>query len=315
MILPIIFFVFISVVSWSISRLMKQLILDRKNRSYFHNMTSSTALKSRRELGSGFFAKIEDYLKKNKVGKHFFKIQQQYDLNEEIKLVQVLFVLFGTIGISWNLSGLINVSAIPLILSALSIEGVAVFFLLRKRRLAQQLEAEFPKILDSVASVYHVTPDLKQSFEMSERLTHQKVSLRFLKELNQIARVGVPITQALEMVARTWVFAPLLFFISAIKLHQRSGGDLAQLFHHTANSLRRQQQNKKAMDTVMFQNKVSAVIVCSLVPIIFIFSVFLSPNYRSVITGEPTARALVVGASLWWIIGVVVMMRTLRVRV
>jgi tight adherence protein B len=128
-------------------------------------------------------------------------------------------------------------------------------------------------------------------------------------------QVGVPTVQSLEIVAQKWRYAPLSFLISSIKLHQVTGGNLANLFQQVAKSFRRQQSNKKAMQAVLFQNKVSSLVVSSLVPIILLLSISLSKNYRVVVFGEPVARVLIIAAGFWWAIGVFVMWKALRVRV
>jgi Flp pilus assembly protein TadB len=313
MILAILSFIFISLLSFGISRLVRNILAHRKRQAYFNQVLGGSVV--RKELQSDVFARLESKVQHTKIGSFFLKIQDQYDIAEEVKLSQVLIALGGTLFICWNLSGFLNISPIPFTLLAILVEIAGAGFILRKRKLVHQLDTEFPKILESVAGIFQINPDLKQSFLTSESVIQNKVGKRFLNELNQISLIGVPMIESLEMISKKWVYQPLFFFISAIKLHQSSGGDLAQLFRLTAQSIRRQQHNKKAMESVMFQNKVSAIIVCSLVPVILFFSMMLSENYRTVMTTEPAARALVIGSGIWWMIGVIVMWRMLRVRV
>lgn len=242
-------------------------------------------------------------------------LNQKYDLPKDVSLPNLLFIQLGLLFICWNISGFAKISFFPLVLLAGVVEVAGAFFFLQKRRLIDQFDKAFPQLLDSLASIYQIHPDLKQSLEYSKALISDPISKRFLTEVDQISKIGVPTVQSLEIMASKWQYPPLSFLISSIRLHQISGGDLAHLFRQTAKSFRRQHNNRKAMQSVMFQNKVSSIVVSSLVPVVLLLSFALSKNYRAVILTEPFARTLIVAASIWWFIGVIVMWRALRVKV
>lgn len=305
-----------SLVLFIVRIVLTRVLTHRKHQQYVQSLVGKPILTTKKEIHKNIInKKFEYFLLHSPLTRLFNYLKNTYDIPKDLNILQLIFIQLGLIFICWNIAGFMNVSLFPLLLVAFAIEMIGVFFLLRRRKLLDRLDKAFPQILESLASMYHIHPDLKHSFTASSEIVSEPIAKRFLTELSSFTKVGVPTVQALQLMVKRWQYPPLTFLISSIQLHQSTGGNLAELFHQTSSSIRRHQQNTKAMQTVMFQNKVSGFIVCALVPLVLLLSLSFSKNYRAVLFDEPLARSLILAAIVWWIVGVFVMWKTLRVRV
>ncbi|MEO8581722.1 MAG: type II secretion system F family protein [Patescibacteria group bacterium] len=303
--------------SSAICKWVKKVVEMRNHAKYLHQLGVTTSSEKNKLKLLPFFSsdKIVFKFSSNLQNYILLWLKNNYDIPKDINISNLLFIQAGLIFICWNTSGLLNISLIPLLFLTILTEFICLSFMLSRRRLLDQLDKVFPQILESLASMYQIYPDLKHSLNSSKELVTDSISQRFLTELTQLTTLGVPTVQSLQLISNLWNYTPLTFLISSIEVHESTGGDLAKLFRQTATSLRRHQQNTKAMQSVMFQNKVSGFVVCALVPVVLLLSMSLSKNYRTVIFSEPLARSLIIAASVWWLIGVLVMWRALRVKV
>jgi Flp pilus assembly protein TadB len=304
-----------ALVSTLVMELVKRFQTKRQHQKYLDllSVSSNPTKKAKTQVSfSQELSKKIDFYPLNVITQH---IRHTYDVPKDVNIANLLFIQFGLVFICWNVSGFLKISLIPLLILALLIQIIGAALVLSRRKLVDQLDKAFPQMLESVGNMYHIHPDLKHSFVNSEQLVSDSVTKRFLSEINLFTKVGVPIVQALELMSEKWKYSPLAFMTSSIKIHQATGGDLSKLFRQMALSMRRHQQNTKAMQNVMFQNKVSGFVVCALVPVVLLLSLSLSENYRAVVFHEEFARSLIIGAILWWLVGVAVMWKLLRVRV
>ncbi len=286
----------------------------REQLHYLHKLSAQMGVHTK-EPKQLFSTISQNTAKRVPYSLQFEQLKQKYNIPKEVGLGQLIFIQVGLVFIGWNLSGFLHISLIPLLVLSFLVEVIMVVIVLRKRRLLDQLDKSFPSLLDAFASMYSVHPDLKHTFQASHELIAEPVLVRFLTELTALTQVGVPSVKALQLMSRRWSYPPLAFLVSSIRVHESSGGNLAQLFRMMANSLRRHQDSTKAMNAVLFQNKVSGIVVSALVPVVLLLSISLSKNYRMVMSTESFARGLVVAALVWWLVGALVMYKTLRVRV
>lgn len=298
--------------------LFKRYTVQKKRTEYLTKLSFSSMTQKQKKKISGLKnvqRKLDKTLSKTKLGQRVMIASKQYVLPEDLNVLNLIFINGGLALICWNLSDFLDTAFLPLLLACFILELVIAVFFLSKRKLKDQFDVSFPQLLENIGRVYTIHPDLKQAVRSTRDVTLDPISIRFLDEVNRMAAVGVPIVESLETVASRWAYRPLFGVIASMKLHQSSGGNLGALFSRTSQSIRRQQQSKKAMNSVMFQNKVSSFAVGLLVPIVLLLSFSMSENYRDVILGEPVARTMVVIALFWWAIGVGVLWKMLRVRV
>jgi len=247
-----------------------------------------------------------------KIGDHFgLKFNLPKDLSAGNIVVLNIVLAFSLFFISI----ILKINFLTAFIFCLFIESIILAVIANKYSSQQVLIANLPQLLEYMAKIYRVYPDLKECILQTSNLVDNKQLKQILGRVYQLSNLGLSTVEALEKLAIQVDHPDFNFVLSSIKINQPLGGDLADLFEKTAKSLRLRKQTKKDIKNLLFQNKITAIISSLMVPGIFIGSLLFSKNYKMAITSVESMKLVLIIAFFWWLIGVVMISRITRVKV
>jgi Flp pilus assembly protein TadB len=285
----------------------------KRKQKIYKTLSKNSSKKSESGLEESL-AKINAKIQKTRVGKKFEEITSHYILPSGFNLTNLLLITAGLVWIGTSLAGLIEMNVILLIGAILAVESTGIIFMISRRNVTKEFDKGYPQLLELLANMYKVQPDLKLAIHRSASAVENKITHSFLTQINKLTQVGVQVTDAFEIASKKIHYHPLEMFISSIKLHQQNGGDLSKLFAQTSVATRKRQESERLIKSTLFQNKVSSVTISVLVPVLFVIAIGVSSNYRTVIFTDPLARTLTVFSFIWWAIGVFAMSRVMEAK-
>jgi len=164
----------------------------------------------------------------------------------------------------------------------------------RKSRFAEQLPDTLQLLAGSLAAGY----SLPQAVDTVVKESDGAMAVELNRAIVE-ARLGVPMEDALETVARRMNSVDFAWVVMAIRIQREVGGNLAEVLNSVAATMRERERLRRQVQVLSAEGRLSAVIL-GLLPVLFIlYLVFARPAYLSVLVTTPLGLIMsVVGVVL-----------------
>ncbi len=177
------------------------------------------------------------------------------------------------------------------------------------------LARELPAVLEYMAKVYKINPDITYTiYQTSKRVKNPKTK-QLLKEAYKMSQLGYSSIECFEYISDKTKSKALKFVVNSIKISQPLGADISEIFFKTASILRHKEETEKEINNLMFQSKLTGIVL-SLAPILmFIFTYISDKNYQQTVTNNPKIKFIFFLTSLWWMIGTFITIKLSKIKV
>ena len=132
------------------------------------------------------------------------------------------------------------------------------------------------------------------------------------KELTNDIKVGVPFDRCLERLYERMPIPELNFFVIVLTIQQQTGGNLAETLSNLSTVLRQRKIMKEKIKALSSEAKASAWIIGSLPPIVAVMITISAPGYLDPMFETTMGNALLVGAGIWMLSGILAMGKMVR---
>jgi tight adherence protein B len=116
-------------------------------------------------------------------------------------------------------------------------------------------------------------------------------------ELNKAiveARLGVPIEDALDTVARRMDSVDFEWVVMAIRIQREVGGNLAEVLTNVAATMRERERLRRQVDVLSAEGRLSAIILGAL-PLLFVtYLILVRPEYIGLLVTNPLGIVMIV---------------------
>jgi tight adherence protein B len=182
----------------------------------------------------------------------------------------------------------------------------------RARRLAQ-IDRQLPDALDVMARAMQAGHAFSSALQLAASETPMPLARELLQVFDEI-HFGRSLEQTLAGLAQRVDSEEVHFFVTAVLIQRDSGGDLAGLLLGMASVIRERQRLAAQVRVLSAEGRLSAWVL-SLLPLGLALAMSaLNPRFMERLWSEPAGQRLVVVAALLWLVGVVWMVRLVRVR-
>jgi tight adherence protein B len=216
---------------------------------------------------------------------------------------EYLLIRIGSVGLG-ALIGLFRfgVSGGPIILGAVGylLPPIVIGYLQRRRQnlFNQQLAAMLQLLSNSLKTGYAID----RALETVAKKSQPPVSTEFERVATEIT-LGTSIEDALSAMLLRINSPDLEFIVTAILLHIRVGGNLAEVLDNISDTLRDRIQTKRDMSVLTAQSRASATIITGL-PILLALGLYIFvPGYFSPMTSTLVGFILLAIAGLLILVG------------
>jgi tight adherence protein B len=280
--------------------------------------------------------------KKKGKGKVEAQVLQQTDttrnrlaqmLVDKYKLAPKLGLLLEQAGLSWSAARFVHLTLVALIggtafawLMLPIPKSLAIFvglvaavcppiYVWRKRKARlKRFEEIFPEALEFVSRSMRAGHAFSVSLEMIHREFQEPVSGEFRRAFEE-HNLGLPIEVALQKLAKRVPSLDVHFFVSAVLLQKRTGGNLAEILDKLAYVIRERFKLRGRIRAVSAHGRMTATAL-SLIPIaVAVLMFYTNPDYVKFFFTDDVGNIMLGAAVALQVIGYFIMQQIVKIEV
>jgi tight adherence protein B len=234
------------------------------------------------------------------------------DLKSSEWLLVHIAILVGS-GAVGMLIGQGNV-VVGLIFLILGILGPWFYLGFRRSRRRKKFNAALPDTLQLMSGSLAAGLSLAQSVDTIVREGTEPVSSEFKRVLVE-NRLGVPLEVALEGVAERFESKDFEWVVMAINIQRQVGGNLAELLDTVAATMREREYLRRQVASLSAEGRLSAMVLSVLPPGFLLYLLVAQRDYVMPLFTDVRGLAMLIGATVWLMVGVLWMSKLVKVEV
>ena len=164
----------------------------------------------------------------------------------------------------------------------------------RSKRLGK-IEEQFPEALEFVARAMRAGHAFSVSLEMLHKEFPEPVSGEFRRTFEE-QNLGLPLEVALEKLGKRVPLIDVHFFVSAVLLQKRTGGNLAELLDNLAYLIRERFKLRGQVRAISAHGRISGLVLSMIPCAVAVIMFFTNPDYIMFFVNDPTGKILMVSA-------------------
>jgi tight adherence protein B len=182
-----------------------------------------------------------------------------------------------------------------------------------KRRLAK-FETQFPEGLEFVARAMRAGHAFSVSLEMLHREFDEPLAGEFRRTFDE-QNLGLPLEVALEKLAGRMPLLDVQFFVSAVLLQKRTGGNLAEVLDKLAYLIRERFKLRGRIRAISAHGRMTGTVL-SLIPAgVAVLMFYVNPQYVMFFIHDPTGNWMIGGAIALQMVGYAVINKIVSIEV
>jgi tight adherence protein B len=195
--------------------------------------------------------------------------------------------------------------------------GFCMPFLYSMRKGAQRrkkFEDQFPDSLEFISLAMRAGHAFSVSLEMIHREFSEPLSGEFRRAFDE-QNLGLPLEIALQNLAKRVPLLEVQFFVSAVLLQKRTGGNLSELLDKLATLIRERFKLRGKIKAISAHGRITATTL-SLIPIVVAFMMFYANReYVEFFVKDPTGNTMAGVAIFFQLLGYIVMKNIVSIEI
>ena len=184
----------------------------------------------------------------------------------------------------------------------------------KRRTRLRKFEEIFPDALEFVARSMRAGHAFSMSLEMIHREFQEPVGSEFRRTFEE-HNLGLPIETALQKLAQRVPSLDVHFFVSAVLLQKRTGGNLAEILDKLAYVIRERFKLRGRIRAVSAHGKMTATAL-SLIPVaVAVLMFYTNPDYVKFFFTDDVGNIMLGGAVALQLVGYAVMKKIVDIEV
>ena len=228
------------------------------------------------------------------------------------KLVLVSAVLSLTCFLlSWSMLP----SLIAAILFGVSCGISPIFVALFKRaRRFSKFQRAFPEAIDLLNRAVRAGHAFTSGLELISNELPDPVASEFRTTFDE-HNFGLPLRDALFHLTERVPLSDVRFFVTAMLVHQESGGNLAELLENLSRVIRERFKILGEVRVRTAQGRLTAAILMGLPPLLLLLLRFLNPDYVMLLFNDSLGQKMLAVACMLQVIGSIVLWKVVHIEV
>jgi len=226
-------------------------------------------------------------------------------------------------GLIWLGCGL----AVPLLLLVLSRNLVITFagallgvlapfalLVVQAARRQARFDEQIPDTLQLLSGALQAGHSLLQAIDTAAKEAGEPISVEFQRVLTE-ARLGMPLEEALEGMAKRMNSQDFEWTVMAVGLQRQIGGNLAELLNAVAQTMRDRYSLKRQVRALSAEGRLSSIILSVLPFVMFFLLLLFNPTFLAPLYSTPLGFAMLSGAAVLMIVGILWMKKITDIEV
>ena len=299
------------------------MLLRDKSVSQMEDRLNSLTGKDGRSNASGLL-EVAQILAKDKESKNSLDVAltKWFNLTLLFEQAQVTMTVVSFLGISVGLgfgsAVLCGFAGLNLMIAPIVgvVFGTLPFFWVlfrRKRRLAQ-FAAQLPEALELVARALRAGHSLAAGFHLVAQEGSDPIAGEFGRVFEE-QNLGIPFEEALEGLAERVPNLDLKFFVTAVILQRKTGGDLAEILDKIGHLVRERFKIWGQVQALTGEGRLSGIVLLALPPLLFVTVYRMNPDYIQLLFTDDLGKKMLVAGVISQLVGALVIHKIVNIRV
>lgn len=225
--------------------------------------------------------------------------------------MSIMAVFAGLVG-TWMLFPGPQWVALPV---AMATGGMPYFYVIRKRKARlKKFEEIFPDTLEFVSRSMRAGHAFSVSLEMIHREFPEPVSGEFRRTFEE-HNLGLPMEVALQKLAKRVPSLDAHFFVSAVLLQKRTGGNLAEILDKLAYVIRERFKLRGRIRAVSAHGKMTATALSCIPIAVAVLMFFTNPDYVKFFFEDEVGNIMLGTAVALQLLGYFIMQQIVKIEV
>ena len=183
----------------------------------------------------------------------------------------------------------------PIAPVGLVVGAAAPFLVIYQKREARmrKIESQFPEALEFVSRAMRAGHAFSVSLEMLHKEFPEPISGEFRRTFEE-QNLGLPLDVALEKLGKRVPLIDVHFFVSAVLLQKRTGGNLAELLDNLAYLIRERFKLRGQVRAISAHGRISGLILSMIPMVVAIMMFYTNPDYIMFFITDPTGKVMMV---------------------
>ncbi len=253
-------------------------------------------------------------VEKYKLGPKIAQLLEQAGMNwQPARFVHLTIVCFGVgFAICWVLLPLPHLFA-PLLGAVVGVGPYVMVWFKRKSRL-HKFEEVFPDTLEFVSRSMRAGHAFSVSLEMIHREFQEPIAGEFRRTFEE-HNLGLPIEIALEKLGQRVPSLDVHFFVSAVMLQKRTGGNLAEILDKLAYVMRERFKLRGRIRAVSAHGRMTATALSCIPIAVAVLMFYTNPDYVKFFFTDEIGNYMLGGAVFLQIVGYLIMRKIVNIEV
>jgi tight adherence protein B len=189
-----------------------------------------------------------------------------------------------------------------------------LYLILIKRRRIEKFKRQLPEALDLMARALKAGHAFTNGMKLAADQFDDPLGPEFSETLDEI-NFGISVPNALRNMAKRIDCSEIRYFVVGVILQRETGGNLAELMGILSYLIREKFKFQGKVRTLSAEGKLSAIILIALPFFIAGWLQFSNPKYLATLLLDPIGKAMIIGAVVLMITGVLVMKKMVTIEV
>jgi tight adherence protein B len=184
----------------------------------------------------------------------------------------------------------------------------------RRRKRLQDFQSKFPEAIDFLARLVRSGQSFNVAMEIVANEFAEPVAGEFRRVSDEL-RFGLPLEDAMLNVAGRIPSPDVKFFITAVMMQRKTGGNLAELLDKLSCLIRERFKIVRSVQVYTAQGRVTLLFLTALPPVMLLVLLLVSPDFVRPLLTDPIGQEMLAGAAGLQLLGFMLIRRIIHIRV
>jgi tight adherence protein B len=213
--------------------------------------------------------------------------------------------------ISWSL---LPSLALAILIGVSSGFSPFLFASFKRAQRFSKFQRGFPEAIDLLNRAVRAGHAFTSGLELISNELADPIATEFRTTFDE-HNLGLPLRDALFHLTERVPVPDVRFFVTAMLVHQETGGNLAELLENLARVIRERFKILGEVRIRTAQGRLTAVILIGLPPLLLVLLRFLNPDYVMLLFNDPLGHKILGAACVLQVIGAVVLWKVVHIEV
>lgn len=188
------------------------------------------------------------------------------------------------------------------------------FLRVKRKRRIHAFEAQFPDALQFIARAMRAGHAFSVSLEMLHKEFAEPLSSEFRRVFEE-QNLGLPVDTALEKLGQRMPMLDVRFFVAAVILQKRTGGNLAEILENLGVLIRERFKLRGQIRTISAHGRMSSAVLTGIPIVVGFMMYFVNRDHMMFFVEEEIGRLMAGLAVCFVVLGYFVMRQIVKIEV